>query len=64
MKTIEVMGTGTKIMVANAEEMYIMYFRLHGWMGLKIDNDEYPCDPYRLYTRGYFQERYFAEGRG
>lgn len=59
MKTIEVMGAEIKIMVTNAEEMYIMFFRLNGWMGLKIDNDEYPCDSRHSYTKGYFQKKYF-----
>lgn len=60
MKIIEIVGTNIKISVSNAQEMYSMFFRLHGWGTLKIDNDIYPADLQTRYTKGYFQAKYWG----
>lgn len=59
MKIIEIVGTNIKISVSNAQEMYSMFFRLHGW-ALKIDDDTYPADLQTRYTKGYFQAKYWG----
>jgi len=60
MKIIEVVGTNIKISVSNAQEMYSIFFQLHSWGTLKIDNDIYPADLQTGYTKGYFQAKYWG----
>lgn len=59
MKTIKIIGTSVEINVTTPEEMYMVFFRLHGWKELEVDGDIYPVDLYRYYTASYFKAKYF-----
>ena len=59
MKTIKITGTSVEINVNTAEEMHMIFFRLHGWNELEVDGDIYPVDPYTGYTISYFKAKYF-----
>lgn len=59
MKTIKITGTSVEINVNTAEEMHMIFFRLHGWKELEVDRDIYPADPYTGYTASYFKAKYF-----
>lgn len=61
MKTIKVIGTGIEITCATAEEMYLMFFRLHPVHDLEVDSVLYPHSPTSGYTRSYF-DKFFMEG--
>ena len=58
MKVITVPETGIRIGVTNAEEMYHVFFRLHGWWDLEVDGKLYPAST-DGYTEGYFKKHYF-----
>ena len=59
MKVITVPETGIRIGVTNAEEMYRIFFRLHGWWDLEVDGKLYPASADVCYTTGYFKKHYF-----
>lgn len=60
MRIITVPETGIRIGVTNAEEMYSVFFRLHGWWDLEVDGKLYPASK-NEYTRSYFKQ-FFMEG--
>ena len=57
-KIITVHETNIRIEVANVEEMYNVFFRLHGCWDLEVDGKLYPASTKNGYTRSYF-ERFF-----
>lgn len=61
MKVITVPETGIRIGVTNAEEMYRVFFRLHGWWDLEVDGKLYEASASTGYTRSYF-DKFFVEG--
>lgn len=61
MRVITIPETGIRIGVTNAEEMYLMFFRLHPVHDLEVNGKLYPASTTSNYTRGYF-ERFFVEG--
>ena len=56
-------NSNIKISVSNEDEMYEIFFRLNGWMDLKVDDDYYPmrCEEnhWHSYTKDYFKNKYF-----
>lgn len=60
MKTIKIVGTNVTIEVSTAEEMHMIFFRLHPWAILQVDDIVYPADKRNCYTVNYFQAKYFA----
>lgn len=60
MKTIKVTGTGIEITCTTAEEMHLIFARLHGWMSLEVDGKVYEADTNTGYTVSYFKAKYFG----
>ena len=60
MKTIKVTGTGIEINCATAEEMHLIFTRLHGWESLEVDGEVYEADTRTAYTVSYFKAKYFG----
>ena len=58
MRLITIPETGIRIGVTNAEEMFLMFNRLHTCFDLEIDTKLYPASTSVMYTRSYF-ERFF-----
>lgn len=58
MRVITVPETGIRIGVTNAEEMFLMFNRLHTCFDLEVGGKLYPASTGVLYTRSYF-ERFF-----
>ena len=58
MRIITIPETGIRIGVTNAEEMFLMFNRLHTCFDLEVDGKLYPASTSVLYTRSYF-ERFF-----
>lgn len=58
MRVITIPETGIRIGVTNAEEMFLMFNRLHTCFDLEVDGKLYPASTSVLYTRSYF-ERFF-----
>lgn len=61
MKLITIPETSIRIGVETAEEMYLMFFRLHPVHDLVVDGKLYPHGTNSSYTRGYF-EKLFERG--
>jgi hypothetical protein len=61
MRIITVPETNIRIEVANAEEMYRVFFRLHGCWDLEVNSKLYPASTSVGYARSYF-EQFFVEG--
>ena len=61
MRIITVPETGIRIGVTNAEEMYLMFFQLHGWCDLEVDGKLYPACANDGYTRSYFEQFFKAD---
>lgn len=60
MKTITVTGTGIEINCTTAEEMHLIFARLHPWMGLEVDGEVYEANANTGYTVSYFRAKYFG----
>jgi hypothetical protein len=60
MKTIKIVGTKIKIACATAEEMHLIFARLHGWESLEVDGEVYEADTRTAYTVSYFRAKYFG----
>lgn len=58
MKIITIPETSIRIGVETAEEMYLIFFRLHPVHDLVVDGELYPCDTHTGYTRGYFKKMF------
>jgi hypothetical protein len=61
MRIITVPETGIRIGVTNAEEMYSVFFRLHGWWDLEVNGKLYPASTKDGYTRSYFEQFFKAD---
>lgn len=61
MRIITVPDTGIRIGVTNAEEMYSVFSRLHGWWDLKVDGKLYSASTKNGYTRSYFEQFFKAD---
>lgn len=60
MKTIKVIGTKIEITCTTAEEMHLIFTRLHGWESLEVDNEIYEANANTGYTVSYFKAKYFG----
>lgn len=60
MKTLKVIGTKIEINCTTAEEMHLMFARLHPWVSLEIDGAAYEADASTGYTVSYFKAKYFG----
>lgn len=56
MHIITIPETGIRIGVTNAEEAYLIFFRLHPVHDLELDGKLYPADSKVGYTRSYFEQ--------
>lgn len=61
MRVITIPETGIRIGVTNAEEMFLMFSRLHPIFDLEVNTKLYPASATSGYTRSYF-EKFFMEG--
>lgn len=61
MRIITIPETGIRIGVTNAEEMFLMFNRLHTCFDLEIDTKLYPASTSILYTRSYFEQFFKAD---
>lgn len=59
MKIIHIFGTNINITVNSAEEMYSMFFQLLPRYDLEVDAYHFPKSTNTIYTRDYFQKRFF-----
>ena len=60
-KSITIPGTNIEITVNNADEMNMIYQRLHGWNDLVIDGEMHKSDTRYWWTRSAFEAKYFAK---
>lgn len=58
MKLITIPETSIRIGVETAEEMYLIFFRLHPVHDLMVDGKLFPHDANTSYTRDYFKQMF------